>query len=341
MKTLTDIFARAFPNAGEAAHVASHYRYYRNKQGRGARDALRHALRHPAAYVPGFEYYGASEGASARSMQGRDVLRWIESTSAVGLRFIGWADELPGGPNHTGWFTDSDDQQDKLRGGVWQLPGCKGKARLVYGYAEFEGRNSETNKGSARICVSDIIEINRTGEDSAYDDMRDSDEMREAVTGADQIAESVAEEARDYNDTYNAGRQAAELDSEAIAARREALPLLGELRAARRSGLVPSAFPAAYAALHGRVLALLEIISTKREERESAWADCPSCDESAWAAGFMDESEGGFVRAVRLGYSKASDWQGSAESNPCRPKYGESGWRDSMGATAAERPAGF
>lgn len=64
------------------------------------------------------------------------------------------------------------------------------------------------------------------------------------------------------------------------------------------------------------VESLLETISEKREARESAWAAVwRGADLKPWLAGFMDESS--FVRAVRLGYAKASDWKGKPEENPC------------------------
>jgi hypothetical protein len=68
-------------------------------------------------------------GSVGRTFRERgDSLRWFESTSDAGLRFIGWADELPGGPDHTGWFATADGDGATLRGGVWQLPGRKGRA---------------------------------------------------------------------------------------------------------------------------------------------------------------------------------------------------------------------
>jgi hypothetical protein len=236
------------------------------------------------------------------------VLRWIESTEAAGLRFVAWADEVARLP-YTGWYCD-DEGGESLRGGIWQAPGRAGEARLLYGFAEFGGRE-EMNPGSAALCVSDVVRVPMR---QHFGNLDETDEARDAARYADSLAESVAEDRRDYDSAYRAGRKAAELDGEALEARAELLPLLGELRALRRAPVAGNV-PAACKALRSHVDSLLETISGKRAERDSAWADCPSSDESAWAAGFEDEA--GFVRAVRLGFRKASDWQGPPDANPC------------------------
>lgn len=325
MNAIAQFFARrrqpAIGGAGidprsEGGFVASHYRYFRNRRGMGARAALAAALELPAAYVKGREYYGPTGGAGAANSDG---LRWIESTDACGLRFVGDAADLCGryyGSLPTGYFTDAEAQYSTLRAGVWQIPGKGRHARLVAGYREFDG-NSETNPGSARI---DCRTIWRADMREAFGNLDEADETREAARAADGIAESVAETEREYNEAYEAGRAAAELDAEAIAARAELLPLLAELRAERKRERRPwegeAMRPAICAALRSRVDSLLETISEKREARESAWGNVwRAADVEAWRAGFMDESD--FVRAVRLGYAKASDWRGPADANPC------------------------
>lgn len=254
-------------------------------------------------------WYGSAGGpAGARFQHSGDVLRWIENTEAAGLRFVAWADELAS-LRHTGWHCD-DEGRETLRGGVWQLPGKAGAARLLYGYAEFEGRG-EMNPGSAALCVSDVQTVPMRGE---FGNLDETDGARDAARWADGLAESTAEDRRDYDSAYQAGREAAEADAAAIAARAELLPLLGELRALRRAP-VAGETPNACRALRRAVDSLLETISEKRAERESAWGNVWGDAAEAWRAGFMDES--GFVRAVRLGYAKASDWRGPADANPC------------------------
>lgn len=293
--------------------AARAYLWNRNVRHMGARAALEAAA--PVALRPHTDrrarlWYGNRGGAGPRFEHGGDRLRWIEKTEAMGLRFVGWADDIAG-LNHTGWHCTEAGDFDTLRGGVWQLPGKGRTARLLYGYAEFEGR-SEMNPGSAALCVSDVVSVSQRGEWYAEDLQN---EAWEAARLADGLAESTAEDRRDYDSAYQAGRAAAEADAEAIEARRELLPLLGELRALRRSAVAGNV-PAVCARLRRDVDSLLETISDKRRERESAWGDCPSRSEEPWRAGFMGEAEGGFVRAVRLGYASRDDWRGAPEANP-------------------------
>lgn len=295
----------------EAAHVASHYRYFRKVRHMPATAALEAAKALPAAYVKGREYYGPTGGAGAPDAEG---LRWIESTAGAGFRFVGDACDLIGGRNvPTGYYTDAEGDYSTLRAGVWQLPGKGRHARLVAGYREFDGK-SETNPGSARI---DCRTIYRAEMDS-YGDLAGHDETREAARAADGIAESAAETEREYQQAYAAGREAAELDAAALAAHKEALELVAAMRAQRTAqrlaGLDVSG--TICGALGKRLESLLETISEKREARESAWGNVwRGADLEPWLAGFMDESS--FVRAVRLGYAKATDWRGKPEDNPC------------------------
>lgn len=296
--------------------AARNYVWNRRVRGMGAQAALEAAA--PVALLPHTvrrpQWYGNRGGAGAPFDHGRDRFRWIENTEAAGLRFVAWADEVKGaGVDHTGWYcTEENWTGETLRGGVWQLPGKGGASRLLYGYAEFEGRG-EMNPGSAALCVSDVVSVPTV--DDWRGDLIGADETADAARWADGVAESVAEDRRDYDSAYQAGRKAAERDNAALEARRELLPLLGELRALRRSAAAGTV-PASCKALRSAVDSLLETISSKREKRDSAWADVWSASREAWADGFMDESEGGFVRAVRLGYASRDDWGGAPEANP-------------------------
>ena len=66
-------------------------------------------------------------------------VRFVENVSR-GLRLVGFADEIAKAEGswrsiqHTGWFTD-DDQSEKYRGVVYQLP-SRGEPLYVYGYAD-------------------------------------------------------------------------------------------------------------------------------------------------------------------------------------------------------------
>lgn len=297
----------------ESGFVASHYLWFRRVAGKPAVEALAAAKALPAAYVKGRGYYGSSGPWGAPYVDSGDTLRHCSDTRAAGLRFVGYADELAG-LRHTGWHCD-EEGRETLRAAVYQLPGKGRHARLIYGYQEHEGRG-EMNEGSATLCVSDI---RRADMREAFGNLDEADETRDAARSADSLAEHDADKRRDYDSAYQAGRKAAEIDAELIDTRRELLPLLAELRTERKRLAAPAgmaARPAICATLRAAVDSMLETISDKREARESAWAAVTwAADVEAWLAGFMDESS--FVRAVRLGYAKASDWRGTPETNPC------------------------
>lgn len=291
----------------EAAFRASHYRHARHVRRLSPAKALEVAKELPAAYVKGREYYASAGNVGAA---GPDGVRHVADTRAAGLRFCAFTDSLPGRPRHGGvWYSDEDGHTGN-RGAVWQVTGKDGKARLVAGYIEVESRGrewEEMNEGSALIDFRHII----TGpcpDSDAIDDL-----VCDAAGPADSMAEHAAEKEREYRAAYDRGYKAGERDNAIGEARRELLAILPDIRAAR--GNVGSTL---FDIAKGRVDELLETISTLREKRETAWGDCPTCDEPAWTNGFMDAAEGGFRRAVALGYRKAADWEGKPEENPCK-----------------------
>lgn len=296
----------------ESGFVASHYLWFRRVAGKPAVEALQRAKALPAAYVAGHGYYGSLGPWGAPYVDAGDTLRHCSDTRAAGLRFVGYADDLAG-LNHTGWHCD-DEGRDTLRGAVWQLPGKGRHARLIYGYQEMEGRR-EMNEGSAILCISDM---RRADMRDAFGNVDESDEARDAARSADSLAEHDAESRRDYNAAYQAGREAAEHDAAALEAHGEALALVASIRAERTAARLAGreVQGTICATLSGALESLLETISAKRAERESAWAAVwRGVDLEPWLAGFMDESS--FVRAVRLGYAKATDWKGEPSANPC------------------------
>lgn len=292
-----------------ADDIARLYRYNRIVRGQGMQSAMLRALSY--VWLPNSRpalYYG-DKASWGRPFGDRDKLRWVESWEAAGLRFIGWADEIISDLRHTGWHCCPYGEGMTLRGGVWQLPGRKGTARLVYGYAEFEGRG-EMNPGSAAIATSEVIETRDNYE------IRRADETRDAARFADSIAERRAEAERDYQESYAAGRVAAESDNLYRETRRGLLPLLAEFRLVRRGRSMVSEVVCDL--MQKTIRERLAEMERERASRETAWGDCPTSAEPAWLAGFMDMVDGqGFVRAVRLGYAKASDWKGAASENPC------------------------
>lgn len=306
-------------NDRQAGFVASHYRYFRHKRGMTATEAIKAARAIPAEYTKGREYYGPTGGAGAADSDG---LRWIEDTGACGLRFLGDAESVAGRSAGLPTAYYAGDWM-QYRPGVWQLPGKAGEARLVAGYREMEG-DGEMNPGSARIDCSRVYRVDCRAD---WTSLRGTDDdARDAAQAAAEIARIAAERESEYQEAYARGQEAARLDNEAIEARKEALPILREMSLLKRSAGFRLAYgdkgadaPAIRAAVCARVESLLETISEKRAARDEAWGNCwRGIDQEPWLSGFMDEAAGqGFVRAVRLGWMKASDWQGKPEENPC------------------------
>lgn len=195
------------------------------------------------------------------------------------------ADLLTGRDVAQGFYTDSDGHREVLRGYVLQLPSLKGKARFVAAYGTEESGGLTVDL--SRIFESDFIaerESARRQTGKAYwrPDMErpgyfaeDSHKSakEEAARAAQGLAESAAEEERDYQAAWQAGQAWADKLEEEKAARREALALLKERRAAKGLG----AFPALCGALRGQIAALWQEIQDSREARqELAAGDCDS-----------------------------------------------------------------
>ncbi|RWE37433.1 hypothetical protein [Mesorhizobium sp.] len=180
-------------------------------------------------------------------MRGAKAMRWIENPSACGLRFVGYAHDLAR-LNHTGWFVDND-QNETIKGVVFQLSARDGKPLFVSGY--------EDANGNGYSLDFDDIETGASGEDC-------DDAKRDAARYADQIAEWIAEDEREYSAAWQAGSRFAELGDEIKADRKLALELLAERRAARDDG---KAFPAICATIRQRVESILETIGEARAER--------------------------------------------------------------------------
>lgn len=174
--------------------------------------------------------------------QGRPRLpqqtRFVENVSR-GLRLVGFADEIVR-IDHKGWYIRDDEYDETYRGVVYQLPSHKGETRFAYGYADPD------NDDCALLCL-------------------DTEETKEdAARAADRFAEIFAEQERDYNRAWQAGRRYEDLADEVKDLRSEALAIGAELREARK--LVQNA-PTICATLRETVFSLYRRISKTRKER--------------------------------------------------------------------------
>lgn len=182
--------------------------------------------------------------------------RWIEDTTAAGLRHVGAAHDIIRSLRHTGWNADPYGEE-VYTGHVWQLPARKGVARFVGGYID------PCNDGAARIDTWAIMGDDRRG-GSGFDGP-DNGEIQAARIG-DGMAERDAEEAQDYGRAWAAGARWRELRDEEADFRAEALALAREARALRRK-VSPQEAPNVCARLRADIQELWESIQQHRAER--------------------------------------------------------------------------
>lgn len=244
------------------------FRYWRQRGTRAA-VALQRARDDVAANTPRFggkpdSTYGWSNGSQATRAEYGSL--HIPDLAAAGLRLVGYCDELTR-IDHTGWFVD-EDQNDKMRGVVLQLPARDGRAQYLAGYEDPYGNGYvlELPKHGRAIIPGECK--GGAGEDGpTY-----SSDAKEAARAADAFAEREADEARDYNAAWRAGSDFAAKGEEIAEARKEALAILAERRKVQGVDA-----PALCKAIRARVESLLETIADARRDREalaeSVWSD--------------------------------------------------------------------
>lgn len=230
-------------------------------------DALAAARADVAAGKPRYQRFGPCISYQPDSPRG-ERLAHVESPEAFGLRYVGQV-----GPESRrftsegrgeGWLTDPfgdvfKDGTGLCYGVVYQLPARDGCARFVAGY-QFGGID-----GGPTLDLATVY----TSESARGDDCKpvDHDDARDAARAADHMAQRAAEKEREYQTGWQLGRIWEEAREEATAARREALALLAERRAARGTG---EGFPAICAAIRGQVRLALATITTARETMRKA-----------------------------------------------------------------------
>lgn len=245
----------------------------------------------PLAKAAARAKYGKGEGATAGAAirEGRKV--WIECPADIGLRFVGFSDELPGGPRHTGHYSDVH-QEEVCRGAVWQWPARNGESVYVYGWREgSEGRrngwqdtSTGSDSGAGLLFFGDIVRGDKGGRERTLTGWRDNDsDLRDCARWADSEADSAADYSRDYSEAWQAGSEAADVLQEAQEARRAALALIREARANCQP--IAALGPALRAALGRSIESHVEAWQDAKERAAAAWRDCPSSLESAFLEG--------------------------------------------------------
>lgn len=200
----------------------------------------------------------------------RPGLAWIEEPAAVGLRFVGWADEIVQSISHRGWFTD-EFESSTLRGGVWQLPSRDGRPVYVAGYV-----SSDTPE-AAFVDLGGRVKGVKGG--LGYRGGDHEAEARQAAREADGMAEEAAESEREYRAASNARMQYEELADEIATTRRDLLNVLAERRVAKSRD--PEGFPALCRLIRYSARCGLRDIYNARKKRRELMADFAR--EPGWA----------------------------------------------------------
>lgn len=270
LSTAARLIAARYSDAGRAVYggrepdgeaLARSYKYWR-QTGRAPREALQCAaldyFRRDRRWPRGHRF--SALGAPF----GRDGLRWADDPGAVGLRFVGFADDLVGrGIEHRGWYTDADGFGEVVRGAVYQLPARDGRARYLAAYREgSDGRRGwadTAEPGAAAIACREVFETERGGDAV--------EAVWEAARRADSIAETTAEQQREYNEAWQAAMEWRDLGDSIASARTEARQLVADMRAAIKSGA--TAAPSICTALRRTLRGLIEDAAAMRAEREA------------------------------------------------------------------------
>jgi hypothetical protein len=233
--------------------IQSAYLFHRRTKGCRATRALELAAHDigngTKRYAPALGNSVANPVIDSARAHGWAQCRWIENVAAIGLREVGFADEILS-LRHNGWFADAF-QDETYRGQVWQLPAHNGRPQFVYGYAD------QCNPGAAFIS----FDIER-GADSEGEQAK-----REAARHGDSMAETFAESEREYSEAWQAARQWEELADDMAKARAKAKALVADMRAAIKAGQLASA--AICEALRAQVRAYAAQWEAARQEREA------------------------------------------------------------------------
>lgn len=223
-------------------------------------DLLANVTRYPSSAVK----CGYSSGAAFAAF-GERHMRWIESPSAAGLRFVGYCDKIADRAiRHTGWFLGDDMQDETARGVVFRMAGRNGRARYIAGYQDPCNGSADRD---GPVCLSFDVHIGDADITSSWDE---DSAARDAAYAADGIAERMAESERDYRRAQHAGMKHAELGEDVARMRRSALALIREIKS--HKSVVCDA-PAIVAALRDRLESIVDAIREAREERRDLLAD--------------------------------------------------------------------
>lgn len=213
------LIAARFPQAGKVVYggtepegeaLARSYRYWRARDvpsvqavDKACLDSFRNERRWQESGLASYQNRPSDRGG-----------RWIESPADVGLRFVGFSDELTGS-RESGWHLSPDgDTGAVARGAVYQLPARDGRPVYVEGVRLCSGGKrgwQDQSRYDSAIVYLGEWHLGEPG-GSEY---KDEQAIGDAARGADLEAEILAERERDYQEAFMAGQRASELEAEA------------------------------------------------------------------------------------------------------------------------------
>lgn len=194
---------------------------------------------------------------------------YADSFDALGWRQVGTAEEVSRKEGsrrveHSGWFVDAF-CDETVQGFVLQMPGRGGLPRYVAA-VQWSGRDGVT------------VWPNRV-----------TDSPLDAAIWADQEAQKLGEEEREYQAAYEAGRQYAERMAEAREARKERRELRKALKAERiaalRTGRTPS--PIVCATLREKLESLYREGRAAYDKAAKLLSDHAPWERPAWADSYQ------------------------------------------------------
>lgn len=232
----------------------------------------------------GRRYYGKL-GTAGLGAPMDDGGQWAERPSALGLRFVGFADEIGSRydrrpVDHRGWFIDLH-ESEVARPCVYLLPSRDGRTRYVPAYregSEISGTwRDMSGEESAVVYLRDV----ELGDAGGADGTSLEQAAIDAARYADSRAERHAESCKEFAEAWQAGQAYDSAMDEARSARAAFLELRKAMKADSRA-------PAAIicTALSDKLGQLVETwreCKAKAAELASEWqAPASSAASSAW-----------------------------------------------------------
>lgn len=160
-------------------------------------------------------------------------IAYVEHPQDVGLRFVGYADEIASrAVEHFGWYLNEDFADEAYRGCVFQLPSRNGLPIFVPGYQRVStGRTHSPAEDGYLVALRQVDrEIGEKDDNQEYGYGR---AVVSCAIAADDIARYDAEEECAYQKSWQLGNQYSDYVAEYKELRQQRRLLIASLKAAR------------------------------------------------------------------------------------------------------------